>query len=320
ILQSVCNGIATALGFQKVCVDLLAEDGLTLVTRAAAGWADGDGALTNDLSLSEIASLFDPEYEVAGCFLVPNEVARQRLSANQVIYESEQNGRGPQAWNHHWLVIPLRGPQGEIIGVIWADEPEDRLLPGEERLQALRIFANQAASALTLAVRFEQMRYLADHDPLTHLPNRRAFIRELGSSLADAAESGAARALIVLDLAGPKELNASHGHATGDECLVRVGRLLQTELRPRDRAYRIGGDEFAILLPSTDRRGAEEVQERLCEWLDRNSRSSALRVQASFGIATTGAGPETADALLGSADQAMYRAKHARKLSRVASD
>ncbi|MGN6430976.1 MAG: sensor domain-containing diguanylate cyclase [Gaiellaceae bacterium] len=320
ILQSVCNGISTALGFQKVCVDLLAEDGMTLVTRAATGWAEGDRALTNDLSLSEIASLFDQEYEVAGCFLVPNEVARERLSANQVIYESEQNGRGPHAWNHHWLVIPLRGPKGETIGVIWVDEPGDRLLPGEERLQALRIFANQAASALILATRFEQMRYLADHDPLTQLPNRRAFIRELGSSLADAAESGAPLALIVLDLDGLKELNDSQGHATGDECLVRVGRLLQTELRPRDRAYRIGGDEFAVLLPSTDRRGAEEVQERLCDWLDRNSRSSALRVQASFGIATTGAGLETADALLGSADQAMYRAKHARKLSRVVSD
>jgi diguanylate cyclase (GGDEF)-like protein len=320
ILQSVSNGISTALGFQKVCVDLLAEDGVTLVTRTAAGWADGDPALTDDLSLSEIASLFDPEYEVAGCFLVPNEVARERLSANQVIYESEQNGRGPHAWNHHWLVIPLCGPQGETIGVIWVDEPEDRLLPGEERLQALRIFANQAASALILATRFEQMRYLADHDPLTQLPNRRAFIRELGCSLADAAESGAPLALIVLDLDGLKELNDSHGHATGDECLVRVGRLLQTELRPRDRAYRIGGDEFAVLLPATDRPGAEEAQGRLTDWLERNSRSSALRVRASFGIATTGAGLETADALLGSADQAMYRAKHARKLSRAVSD
>jgi diguanylate cyclase (GGDEF)-like protein len=124
----------------------------------------------------------------------------------------------------------------------------------------------------------------------------------------------------VLDLDGLKELNDSHGHATGDECLVRTGRLLQTELRPRDRAYRIGGDEFAVLLPATDRRGAEDVQGRLTDWLERNSRSSALRVQASLGIATTGAGLETADALLGSADQAMYRAKHARKLSRVVSD
>ena len=320
ILQSVCKGISTALGFQKVCVDLLAEDGLTLVTQAAAGWDGQDPLLKETLSLAEISCLFDPEYELAGCFLVPNEVARERLSANQVIYESEQNGRGPHAWNHHWLVIPLRGPQGETIGVIWVDEPEDRLLPGEERLQALRIFANQAASALTLAAQFEQMRYLADHDPLTQLPNRRAFIRELEDWLAEAAESGSPLALMVLDLDGLKELNDRHGHATGDECLVRVGRLLQTELRPRDRAYRIGGDEFAILLPMTTRDGAEEVQARLSDWLDRNSRSSALRVQASFGIATTGAGLETADALLGSADQAMYRAKHARKLSRVVSD
>ena len=125
---------------------------------------------------------------------------------------------------------------------------------------------------------------------------------------------------MVLDLDGLKELNDQHGHATGDECLVRVGRLLQTELRPRDRAYRIGGDEFAILLPATARPGAEEVRARLSDWLERNSRSSSLRVQASFGSATTGDGLETADALLGSADQAMYRAKHARKLSRVVSD
>src|SRR5438094_7463118 len=139
-------------------------------------------------------------------------------------YEYEQNGRGPQAWNHHWLVIPLHGPQGEIIGVIWVDEPEDRLLPSEERLQALRIFANQAASALTLAAQFEQMRYLADHDPLTQLPNRRAFMRELVRHVADAVVAETPLALIVLDLDGLKEVNDRHGHAAGDDCLIRVGR------------------------------------------------------------------------------------------------
>jgi diguanylate cyclase (GGDEF)-like protein len=316
IMHSVCNGIANALGFQKVCVDLLAGDGQTLVTRAAAGWASTDRLLTETLSLTEIASLFDSEFEVAGCFLVPDEIARERVAASQVIYESKLNGRGPHAWNHHWLVIPLHGPNEEIIGVIWVDEPEDRLLPGHEHLQALRIFANQAASALTLATQFEQMRYLADHDPLTQLPNRRAFMRELERGVAEALETDAPLALVVLDLDGLKELNDRHGHAAGDDCLVRIGRLLRTELRPHDRAFRIGGDEFAVLLPATNARGAEEVTARLVEWLERSSRSSVLRPQASFGVAATGDGLETQESLLRAADEAMYRSKNRRKLSR----
>jgi diguanylate cyclase (GGDEF)-like protein len=316
IMHSVCNGIANALGFQKVCVDLLAGDGQTLVTRAASGWAATDRLLTETLSLTEIASLFDSEFEVAGCFLVPDAIARERVAASQVIYESKLNGRGPHAWNHHWLVIPLHGPNEEIIGVIWVDEPEDRLLPGHEHLQALRIFANQAASALTLATQFEQMRYLADHDPLTQLPNRRAFMRELERGVAEALETHAPLALVVLDLDGLKELNDRHGHAAGDDCLVRIGRLLRTELRPHDRAFRIGGDEFAVLLPATNARGAEEVTARLVEWLERSSRSSVLRPQASFGVAATVDGLETQESLLRAADEAMYRSKNRRKLSR----
>jgi diguanylate cyclase (GGDEF)-like protein len=315
ILHSVCNGIANALGFQKVCVDLLADDGLTLITQAAAGWTGTDRLLTENLSLGEIASLFDSEFEVAGCFLVPDEIARDRVPPSQVIYESKLNGRGRHAWNHHWLVIPLHGPQEEIIGVIWVDEPEDRLVPGQERLQALRIFANQAASALTLATQFEQMRYLADHDPLTQLPNRRAFMRELERAVPEAAEADAQLAVIVLDLDGLKELNDRHGHAAGDDCLIRVGRLLRTELRPGDQAFRIGGDEFAILLPRTNVQGAAEVTARLVEWLERSSRSSVLRVEASFGAAATGAGHDAPETLLRAADEAMYRSKNRRKLA-----
>jgi diguanylate cyclase (GGDEF)-like protein len=298
-----------------VCVDLLAEDGLTLITRAAAGWSGTDQLVTENLSLPEIASLFDSEFEVAGCFLVPSEVARARVAASQVIYESELNGRGPHAWNHHWLVIPLHGPQEEVIGVIWVDEPEDRLLPGQERLQALRIFANQAASALTLATQFEQMRYLADHDPLTQLPNRRAFMRELERGVAESVEAGNPLALVMLDLDGLKEVNDRHGHAAGDDCIVRIGRLLRTELRPHDRAFRIGGDEFAILLPGTDVSGAEEVTARLVEWLERRSRSSVLRTKASFGAAATSAEHDAPEKLLRAADEAMYRSKNRRKLA-----
>jgi diguanylate cyclase (GGDEF)-like protein len=318
ILHAVCNGIANALGFQKVCVDLLAEDGVTLVTRAAAGWEPGERLVNENLSLPEIAPLFDSDYELAGCFLVPSEVARERLDTSQVIYESELNGRGPHAWNHHWLVIPLHGPNEEIIGVIWADEPEDRLVPTEERLQALRIFANQAASALTLATQFEQMRFLADHDPLTQLPNRRAFMRELERTVSEAIETRQPLSLVILDLDDLKALNDRHGHANGDDCLVRIGRLLKTELRPGDQAFRIGGDEFAVLLAGADEEAAKGVARRFSEALERSGRSSMLRVEASFGIAERRRGIETPDELLREADEAMYRAKNRRKLARAA--
>src|SRR2546429_8400644 len=90
-------------------------------------------------------------------------------------------------------------------------------------------------------------------------------MRELDRGVAEAVAADVPLALIVLDLDGLKQLNDRHGHAAGDDCLVRVGRLLRTELRPGDKAFRIGGDEFAILLPETSGPGAEAVTERLVE-------------------------------------------------------
>ena len=76
-----------------------------------------------------------------------------------------RNGRGPRAWNRHWLVVPLVGTDGLPVGLIWVDEPTDRLLPSRERLQALRLFADQATLALGAATAFEQLRHLAERDP-----------------------------------------------------------------------------------------------------------------------------------------------------------
>jgi diguanylate cyclase (GGDEF)-like protein len=313
ILQAVSEGISQALGFQKVCVQLLEPGTRLLTTRAATGWPADDPVVLAPLALDEIAALFDPAYEVAGCFLLPNEAARERVAASQVVYESEQNGRGPHGWNHHWLVIPLAGTNGDVMGVIWADEPDDRLLPTEERLQALRIFANQAAGALIVATQFQQMQFLADHDPLTQLPNRRAFMRELERRV----EADGPLALVVLDLDGFKTLNDRHGHASGDESLMRVARLLLTELREDDEAYRIGGDEFAILLPGATQEVAAGMAERLTDLLERQGRSSRLRVAASIGAATReDAVDGTPGALLRAADEAMYRAKNERRLER----
>ena len=64
-------------------------------------------------------------------------------------------------------LVPLHDREGELSGVIWADDPDDRLVPSPDRLQALRMFANQAATALASTSPFEEMHFLADNDPLT---------------------------------------------------------------------------------------------------------------------------------------------------------
>src|SRR5207247_254919 len=207
--------------------------------------------------------LFDPVFEIEGCFLLPCEEGQKRCSTGLFASPSRLNGRGPWAWNRHWLVGPLVDRAGETIGVIWADEPEDRLLPPRERLQALRLFANQAATAVTLVEHVQELRFLADHDPLTRLLTRRVFMERLDSEAARSNRSGRPFALVLCDVDRFKLLNDSQGHLAGDEALRILGRILVEALRRSDVAFRIGGDEFALVLPDVDTDAIEAVVERI---------------------------------------------------------
>jgi diguanylate cyclase (GGDEF)-like protein len=259
-----------------------------------------------------VKCLFDPDFEVAGCFLLPSEAARSRIGLSEVKYSSQNNGRGPYAWNHHWLSVPLYDRAGNVIGVIWADEPADRLVPPADRLQALRVFANQATTALLAAQQFEQMRFLADHDPLTDLLNRRSFVRELESEVARARRYDHSVAVLVLDFDGLKALNDKHGHAAGDEALRRVAVTLRRALRDGDHAFRIGGDEFAVLLPEATADDARAVAERIAEELRIVPVAHDWELSMSFGVAVHDGGDDPA-ALLRSADDAMYDMKRKRE-------
>jgi len=101
-----------------------------------------------EYEVSEIEALLDPEFEVAGCYLLPKEAGESRIAERLILYRSELNGVGPYAWSHHWLIVPLQNTAGGVIGVLWADDPIDRLLPSEHQLATLRMFANQAAMAM----------------------------------------------------------------------------------------------------------------------------------------------------------------------------
>jgi diguanylate cyclase (GGDEF)-like protein/PAS domain S-box-containing protein len=156
----------------------------------------------------------------------------------------------------------------------------------------------------------EQLQHLADHDPLTDLRNRRSFEEELERELLRNSRYGSGGALLLLDLDDFKGVNDTHGHLWGDEVLRGVARLLSSRLRSTDVLGRIGGDEFAVLLPEADRVRAVKLAEELLEVI-REQQFETDR--GTLGI-TTSIGVVSLEDLEGSeamvaADKAMYAAK-----------
>jgi diguanylate cyclase (GGDEF)-like protein len=319
IFQSVCASIRDALGFQHVAIELVDSATGRLEAQAAVGWQLGDETLSAPVPLADVAPLFDSEFEVEGCFVLPGEQARRRFSADVFVYRSRLNGRGPWAWNRHWLVVPLVSrSDGRTIGVIWADEPEDRLLPSRERLQALRLFANQAATAVALVDHLHELRFLADHDPLTRLLNRRVFMERLDSEAARTDRSGRPFGLVLCDLDRFKLLNDSQGHLAGDEALRTLGQILVDSLRRSDEAFRIGGDEFALVLPDASPETVSSAVERVAVAMERAAKGALAGVRASFGAATYPVDAGHPEALVQAADAALYEAKRAGERLRFA--
>ena len=277
ILRAVCSGIRDALGFLNVFAQLVDPATKRLEPRAAVGWAMEDLRAGGGVLLTDVVPLLDPEFEIEGCYLLPNAEARRRVQAEVGRYVTHLNGSGPWAWNEHWLFVPLRDADDELIGMIWVDEPSDRLLPSADRLQALRIFANQAAAAVVSAAHQQELRFLADHDPLTRLLNRRAFVDRLDAEVARASRYGRSFALVLSDLDGFKELNDRYGHPAGDQALQIFGSILDGSLRRPDQAFRIGGDEFALLLAEASEEDARAVVGRATARARRERRSADRR-------------------------------------------
>jgi diguanylate cyclase (GGDEF)-like protein len=169
--------------------------------------------------------------------------------------------------------------------------------------------------------------WLAKHDPLTGLPNRvmkRERIEELLRISHGTGQPGD-RPLTVfcLDLDGFKGANDRHGHAAGDAVLTVVAERLRASVRDQDSIFRVGGDEFVVLLPDTEMTEANVVAQRIISRISEPFHlegHGALQIGVSIGSATFPHDGGTADDLLRSADGAMYRAKRQRKGLFAASD
>ena len=302
MLDAVCVGIRDALGFQKVVVALEGDDAGILALRAVVGMSVEEIERLSAVPTAAIAPLCD-ELEHDGVVFTEREVAEARVDpALHDASVSRLNGRGARAWDQHVVLLPLRDREGRLEGAVWADDPIDRLLPTPEMLRALRAFANHAMSAVESARQLELMRHLAEHDPLTGLRNRRGLQEHIDAEIA---RTGSV-AVLVCDLDNFKRVNDALGYVHGDEALRRFADVLGRE---GALAARLGGEEFALVLPGHDEPAAMTLAERLRAAVPAAFEDFPWPLTTSIGVAVSGRGCETASLVLRAATRAVFGAK-----------
>lgn len=242
-----------------------------------------------------------------------------------------------------WLALRMaRGITRPLIHIIDVVERIDRgelgarVIPDEVRtLQSLGHNINAMAERVTLAhgelqqkvaqateelrKRKEEAELLARMDVLTGIPNRRAFMQAAEQEVLRAQRYGSPLTVAVLDLDHFKTINDTYGHATGDHVLINRAGLLEASVREVDTVGRLGGEEFAILMPGTPLSEAIQAIERIRQAFEQHPISDGeqlIRSTASFGVAEYPGTDPTVDGLLAKADGALYLAK-ARGRNRV---
>jgi diguanylate cyclase (GGDEF)-like protein len=236
-------------------------------------------------------------------------VARAHLDPRAEHLRDTPDGGTPEAM----LVIPLIA-RDQLVGVLDLERYGGSAFSRSE-LALARRFAPLAAGALRAASRRASLERLALTDELTNLPNRRCLERVLEGEVARAERHHESLSLAVLDLDSFKPVNDRYGHAAGDRLLREIGSALGARLRGGDFAARVGGDEFVVILPSTDTYGAWVAAgelERAIAHATISVDGVDIAVSASVGIATR-QDDETAVELLGRADRLMYLSKRRRR-------
>ncbi|MGA3148416.1 MAG: EAL domain-containing protein [Acidimicrobiales bacterium] len=212
------------------------------------------------------------------------------------------------------VVAPLFAG-GEFLGVIAANfgpgSSIDTIRHADlhERLSGL---ADQAATSLQNLELLEKVSHMAWHDALTGLPNRRLFEDRVEQELVRSRRVGEPVCMFFVDLDHFKTVNDTKGHAAGDDLIQQVSQRLVDTVRRQDTVARVGGDEFAILLPGlSDQLSIDQLAQRSLEAMSRPFIvfGEEVETSASIGIAMAPDHGDSYDELLSRADEAMYRAK-----------
>ena len=248
--------------------------------------------------------------EAAAEMLADLDAYGARLSRHRNSYVRDgQEGAESTAETLPPLAVVTLFYQERFMGVLMVRLDDMTRVWQESEILLLRTVADQVAVAVNHARLFAQVQQQALTDVLTGCHNRRAFEGQLERDLHMASRLGQPLSLILLDIDKFKAVNDSYGHDTGDMVLRLLAKTLREELRRVDTAARIGGEEFALILPQSDMFGAVAVAERLRLRLEKLNIPKVGHITASFGVSVFPFHGAQRAQLLGLADRALYLAK-----------
>lgn len=222
--------------------------------------------------------------------------------------------------------LPIRDRNGAVVGTFAVYDCTPRQVTPAE-VQALRDLADIAQREFLTAelcdaqaqivAKLDLARRSAMIDVLTRVWNRRAADELLACAIEQSQRNQTGLAVCMIDVDNFKQINDSAGHMVGDQVLRKVASTLVSNVRDGDAVCRFGGDEFLVILQKTDREEVEKITARIRQRISEfpvRTKGGAIQVEVSTGIAMCAAGRSmSAEDLIENADQALYRAKHARR-------
>ena len=274
------------------------------------------GAAEGEMVLRRVAGLGSTQVDSAPARIEPGSALAPLLEqAQPVVLNGPWGGALPLPFE--WVkrfesfagvAVPAAGgPRGLLCAF---GEPAGAFGPEETRF--LGAAASMVSAALHRLDSEARLAYLAQFDPLTGLPNRTLLADRFSLMIVQARRRNASLGVLFIDLDDFKLVNDTQGHAAGDELLRETARRLQSSLRDGDTVARISGDEFPVVLSDLSKpEDAALVAQKIIDRLAAPAvvQGQEVAVTASIGIATFPGDGDNAEALLGAADAAMYRAK-----------
>jgi diguanylate cyclase (GGDEF)-like protein len=308
------------LGQIATTIDL--DDAIGSTLQAAAGLPkvdaavveldpDGDG---DERLLGSIGLDRDDEEDGVRIFTGAPERQEARAIEHSYVYgEAHEAGAV-----HGALGVPLLGRNGKIgwLGVFSRD-PDVRF--GDDDVRRLEDLAERVAPAIENARRFREARQLADLDSLTGLHNRRYFYETLAREVDRAQRYQRRLSLVIVDVDGFKEINDRIGHLAGDAVLAEIADRIRQVVRSADIPCRVGGDEFAVIVPEVEGGQARQLVGRIQRAVSAQPIARAGRVRVSAGVADIQPN-DSPTTLFERGDGSLYAAKHAGKGGLAAAD